>query len=416
MKFKSISRLLTPQIKFLILVLLIVIFTKVIFIFKEGGTNFHTTQIQSILINETIEPDSDIIISSVIGKCKRYGKTEQSACWHDALEETTKKNGLDIAYKVYEELYLTEPTFAQDCHGFTHLIGEEAFKKYTQKEDFPVTSGVTYCSYGFFHGFIEAMMKKDKSLDNARKFCDYIEQRLKGQTWTTGSCLHGIGHGVTEGSDPRALGDEMAFIEPGLKLCEKIGKTDFEIQLCATGVFNALAIIYLDPKYKLTLNRQNPYAFCDQFTKPYIKHACYDDFKTLPMVIENNNFAKAAYYPSKIPEDKYAADAMDNLSTYVIYFMPKEEDLIEAIHVCHNVERRLQVRCITGLGAGLMTAGIPDREYERALNFCRNSLLTEEERDACYGRVLDVSYSRYPKQKFHEVCKTVESPYNKYCR
>lgn len=389
------------RLKFSVLILLIIIFLET------------TILLTPKIANTSSQED---LITKVVDSCKnKQSSSEKEKCWDDSLEEILKKNGLDTAYKVYEKLYLEEPIFAENCHGFTHLIGGAAYQKYSTNEDFPVTSGVAYCSYGFFHGFVEAMMLKNGSPDQARGFCDYIQQKLGDKTWTVGSCLHGIGHGVTDGSDPRAYGDEHALIDPGLKLCEKIGKTDFEIQLCATGVFNALAIMYIDPKHGLTLNKKTPYAFCDQFTKPYIKHACYDDFKTLPMVIEGNSFEKAVHYPEAIPEDDYAQDAMDNLSTYAVYFMLKDENLNDAINTCHTVQKRLQVRCITGLGAGLMTAGIPNKEYTRALDFCNSSLLSEKEKDPCHGRVLGVSSSRYSKQKFNEICKTVETPYRKYC-
>lgn len=406
MGIKKIHRNISPQVKFSALILLIIIFSETLILLKP------------ILFKPKIANTSsqkDLIIQ-VVDSCKnKQGSNDKEKCWDDSLEEILKKNGLDTAYKVYEKLYLEEPVFAENCHGFTHLIGDAAYQKYTRNEDFPVTSGVAYCSYGFFHGFIEAMMLKEGNLDQARNFCDYIQQKLGHETWTTGSCLHGIGHGVTDGYDPRAYGDEHALIDPGLKLCERIGKTDFEIQLCATGVFNALAIMYTNRKYSLTLNKKAPYSFCNQFTKPYIKHACYDDFKTLPFVIESNNFEKAVHYPEAIPEDKYAQDAMDNLSTYAVYFMLKDENLDAAINTCHSVQKRLQVRCITGLGAGLMTSGIPNKEYTRALEFCQSPLLNAEEKDACHERVLGVSFSRYPKQKFNDICNSVELPYRKYC-
>ena len=107
---------------------------------------------------------------------------------------------------------------------------------------------------------MEAMLQETGRLDKAREFCDYIDKKLRGKTWAMGSCLHGIGHGVTDGNDPRTKGNVMGTINPGLKLCEKIGQTDFEKKLCATGVFNSLAGLYSDPIYKL--NKDDPFLIC----------------------------------------------------------------------------------------------------------------------------------------------------------
>ncbi len=347
--------------------------------------------------------------------CKKVSPGSQFGCWERALESTLQTKGISSALALFKELSIKEPTFAEHCHSFTHSLGEAAYEKFRQGEDFPVTQQVAYCSYGFFHGFIEAMMQTEKDLTKAREMCDYIDQKLKNETGTLNACLHGIGHGITDGTNSTLYGNVDAIINPGLDLCKKIGNNEFEVKLCGTGVFNALAIMYLEPKYKLNLDKNDPYAICRKQKESYFKHACYDDLKGLVFELGNSDLAQAAALVDTIEGDNYAGDAMDNLASYYVYFMLKDNDDSDDIQTCLSLSPRLQTGCITGLGAGLMTAGLPDQEYIRALDLCRSTLLNEDQQTACYGRVLGVSYSRYSQKKLQEVCSTVDEKNRQYC-
>lgn len=337
------------------------------------------------------------------------------SCWQDQLDQTIKKQGLPQAFDLFTKLFTSEPIFAENCHGYTHQLGEAAYKQFSNNQDFPVTQQSAYCSYGFFHGFIEAMMQKTGNLNDAEKFCQYMDKQLRGQTSVLGACYHGIGHGITDGSDTRAYGDPIALIKPGLELCDKVGSNEYDHKICGTGVFNALAIMYSDPKYKLKLDPNDPFWACRQQSKPYFKHACFDDFKALIMSMTNNDFSKAAHFIEAVPEDDYAYDAMDNLATYYVYFLLKDNNYTDPINKCHNLQPRLQVACIRGLGAGFMTAGIPDKEYIRALEVCSSPLINQQERDGCYDRVMRLIELRYSPEKFQDICKTVDEKYRNYC-
>ena len=342
----------------------------------------------------------------------------KQTCWNQALTSALSREGIGGAFNLFAAFYNSEPDFAEGCHPFTHLIGEGAYEKFSKKEDFEISPQVAYCSYGFYHGFMEAMAQKTGKFEGARELCDYIGKQLAGQGGTVGTadaCFHGIGHGVTDASSPQAQRDVFAAINPGLELCEKVGRNEREIKLCGTGVFNALAGFYTKPEYRL--DTHDPFWICRQQQKSYFKHACYDDLKTLTMLLADNNFAKAiGLYYENIPEDTYAADAIDNLATFAGYSILRNNTINDAINTCHRAQKRLRIACIRGLGAGFITAGTPDEEYKRALGeVCGSSLLNEEERSGCFERVLWVSYARYSSEKHREICATVLKKYRYHC-
>lgn len=356
--------------------------------------------------------------NKTVAECHELSDTSaKQTCWKETLISALESQGIAASFDIFAAFYNNEPDFAENCHPFTHLIGEAAYEKFSKKEDFDISPQVAYCSYGFYHGFMEAMVQKTGKSEGAREFCNYIDKQLSGRAGSIGTadaCFHGIGHGVTDGSDPQMRGDVFATINPGLALCEKVGKNEREIKLCGTGVFNALSSLYLRPEYKL--DRSDPFWICRQQVKPYFKHACYDDLKTLIMSLADNNFAKAINFYNDIAENMYAADGIDNLATFAGYSILRNNTIEDAINTCQRAQKRLQIPCIRGLGAGFMTAGAPDEEYKKALGeVCGNPLLNEEERVGCFDRVLWASYARYPQEKHREICATVPEKYRYHC-
>lgn len=341
--------------------------------------------------------------------------SDKIKCWEEMLDSALKEKGLEAAFDVFADLYQKEPEFAQKCHSFTHKLGKAGYEMFARRKDFLITPKAAYCSYGFFHGFTEALVQESNSLDGLREACEYIERNMNGETSMLTSCLHGIGHGFTDGSDPRARGNEWAIIKPGLALCEKIGRNESEVGICSGGVFNSLAEMYLKPEYNLALDKDDPLRICRNQLKSYFKRACFMNFKGLTMWIFGNDFSQAAKFYAENVEDKYAPDAMDNLATYAVRYMLKDDNLNEAVGICHRLSNPLRVNCITGLGAGLMTFGLPEKEYVRAIDFCRSALLAEEERAECFKRVVQASFYRYSFSKYKNICESIEEKYRTDC-
>jgi len=340
--------------------------------------------------------------------------------WADAIQSTTRSGGVRVAFELFDKLFNTEPNFAENCHSYTHIIGEEAYKNFGTGENLDLTPQIAYCSYGFFHGFMETMLHFEGNLQNARNFCLNVDKKLGEDLYTLGPCFHGIGHGVADSTNKTIRGQEdvFALVFEGLRLCEDVGQTKREIKLCGTGVFNALAIMYLNPEqYGLAFNPQDPYQFCrEQKVSSYFREACYEDFKIIPMSLESNNFEKAARYVEEIKEDQYAVAAMDTVASFTTYYLLRDiKDRENAIKSCYSLQERLWASCIAGLGAGFLGQATPEKEYVMALEVCNSSLVQEKERVACYERVGRLINLRYPKQKAHAICNTVEEKYRRYC-
>jgi hypothetical protein len=367
----------------------------------------------TVLDSASVSPNAYVSKAKTVEECKR--KYDQK-CWSALIQYTFETKGFDAAYDLFEEIYNTVPLFAQNCHEYTHQIGKRAYVMFSKKEDFPLSDRVAYCSYGFFHGFIEAMMADTGSFSGAKEMCDYIGKKLSGRLTTDFACWHGIGHGITDASDKNAYGDEWKLITPSLKFCEGIASNNRELDQCAGGVYSALSVMYTQPKYGIFLDEKDPFRICKEQKKDSYKAQCLSNFKRLIMKIVGNDFLKAAKFVEDIKEDELAQAAIDNLATFYVYFLLKDPTYDRGIKDCYALQGRLHTSCITGMAAGFMTVGKPDFEYARPLELCTNNLVTKEDQEACHDRIVRLIQMRYSEEKFSEICQDiVQSSFKKYC-
>lgn len=348
--------------------------------------------------------------------CEKKDANQKIQCWEKELEQTLQSQGLEQAFDLFNTLYLSEPLFAQNCHGYTHQLGEKAYLLFSQHKNFKLSNKAAYCGYGFYHGFIDWLLQKNGKIQEARDFCTYLQ---KSETETSNgawqACYHGFGHGVVDGSDPKTWGNDSALIAPGLSICEKVGETDTQKDLCASGVFNSLANKYGNSEYKLRLDKENPYRICEEQSKDYFKKPCYEEMNTIILPLGNDNLFQASRFIEKIKERKYAIFAIRSTAGYASFFDSYRNSLDKSVRECKMMAEYLRIPCITGFVGGLIEKGLPDKEYLLVLDYCDSQLFDGKQRETCYSSLLDYGSRRYPKETYRNLCGKVEKKYKKIC-
>jgi plastocyanin len=351
-------------------------------------------------------------------------KTQQ--CWEKLILETLKIQGVKASFDMIVNLSEKEPTFANDCHGLSHLIGEKAYAQYTAKENFELTPATALCGYGFYHGFMETMLLATGDIEEAREFCALVDTQLKGQaSYAASACYHGTGHGAIDGSNPTTWGSPEDMMEPGFKLCESLAVNELERYLCDTGVFNAIEILSADPKYGLGEMRKDPFVMCNK-QPVFRREGCYANM--MPIIFQNfnNDFQKIVDYTNeKMTDHNVTAidgNTVNDLTTIGILFefirlYGKDEDHMEkGIVFCRGQIEEDRNACFAGLSGGYIKYGEPGREYVKNLEFCALPSLTPEERNACYEYTLPRMSSRYTPADVSMICAQVPVEYrDKYC-
>jgi hypothetical protein len=198
----------------------------------------------------------------VVACSNESGLTIKESCWTDALAKTLKDQGLDKAFDLFTVLYDSEPNVPKSCHGWTHVLGKAAFDLYDKDKSLILRKEVSYCGYGFFHGFMERLIQSTGDLKQAKDFCSYASSQLgQNARGTYQNCIHGIGHGSVDIDNPALFGNFQAMANSGIVRCEPIFTDSEELSLCLDGVFNSMEQNTYLSEYGLKLNSNDLYYY-----------------------------------------------------------------------------------------------------------------------------------------------------------
>ncbi len=351
--------------------------------------------------------DSKLSEERIVAECKGMTKKFKSLCYTKHIDETLSRYGLSASLELLALAYNADPDFASVCHGNTHDLGKAAHKIFKRTGAIDLTTQVSYCGFGFFHGFMEEMLVEEGSLDGARAFCRYVGETLgRDQQYAEGACYHGIGHGVTDASDPRVWGDAAKMAEPGLSLCRKVATTDEWRLRCASGTFNAISLLYRDPKYKLDAHDE-PYALCTRSEySTSEKKACYAQMNTLVSYLAQGDLAKLFGYPARITEKEYRNNAVENVAA-ISSARRNKYSAEQLIHACRSLPAELSESCIRGFVGGKLEFGPPGSEHSETLTFCSAKEFTIHEKKVCMAQILRMGEGIFSRGTQRFICTTI---------
>lgn len=336
-------------------------------------------------------------------RCTELSEGVRIQCFQEEILKAAAERSVIESFELLATAYALDDDFARDCHGNTHEIGEVAYERFARGEHIPYSELSSYCGYGFFHGFIEELFVNGGSSADARRFCFDLRGKTDSQTRAlVGACYHGIGHGVTDGSNPTLWGDAYAMLREGLTICSRIGDSYEHKKRCASGAFNSIAIMHFNPKYKIAIDKSRPYAFCDVF-ESYEKTACVQELNTVVLRTSGFDFKAAVDRILLIADMKVQADAAEALAGYQAIKNPDLSN--EAEEGCRKLPETSTTACLKGFAAGLVEGGTPGAEHVDSLAFCTRPSFSEEERNICTDRVLWYLGAVMSVEQFEKICK-----------
>lgn len=366
----------------------------------------------SIYISKSITLNHQDFLSE--NKCKNLSSDKKPQCWSDLIDSNLKKNGVESTFKLLSKIYNSDLVFAANCHAYAHQIGKAAYEEFAKHKDFAVSKETSFCGFGFYHAFMETLLQTSGNLKQAREFCAYVDQQLSKNTKDAGlACYHGIGHGTVDFHNPQLYKNELDFIKEPIELCKKVSANNIQLNRCASGIFNAVAIEYNNGK--LSINKKDPLWLCKKQENDNIRIPCYEQMNTSLIELTQNNFLSAAKYIEAIKNDHEANLAMDSLAGWNSHFNINKEDFDSSIKDCQSIKSNLRASCIKGFAVGLAEFGAPGKEYIKPIMVCKNKLLLENQTTACYLRVLNYLNGIYNKEKMRKICDNVDIRYKYIC-
>ncbi len=346
-------------------------------------------------------------------------------CWYNQIKTEIKKSGVSGALKLLSVLYNQQPLFAQGCHDATHLIGDAAYREFRKGKKINFTVETTYCGYGFYHGFIEAMLYTTGDYSEVTNFCETINSNLTGNVEAPNaiySCYHGIGHSTFNSHDPQLWGNEAKMVTPAIKTCEKVtqGYGGEKTKQCVTGVFNALAIAYSTNLFNLKMNPKDPVSFCRTLTNSEYRNACFIEVSmawiNTTMGNFNYKFVDGVKFIERMGDVNGEKISLFGLVSDFVHLHSNELSTDDMVKNCNLVKPIFYESCIQGTELALLNWGKPSEEYKRALSFCDSRLLTSTGKNICYSYVFQHLPNLYSKEKRLEICNTeVSEGYKNQC-
>jgi hypothetical protein len=347
------------------------------FIFDEPGTwSYHDhihPHITGVIKVKTVE--------GIIPPQKCETSPERAACQEKDMLNALHEGGIPAAFDMVSTLFNREENFKQECHEILHSLGREAYNLYANGSEITFSEVTKYCGYGFFHGFIEGVVARTGSLEEAQKFCEGFKEQ--DQVSATEACYHGIGHGVLDGSDPRTWGKPMAMVEPALLVCLKVSEDEEQQSNCALGVFNALADFAAHDSFGLYIPPNEAYAFCRGVEPEQFKIGCYSQMNVITGYRDDRSFTQSLEFLKTITEEEYLEEAVRTMAGSQAKATHTQSDYEDIVETCHTLEADLRFSCVQGYVGRLMDFGVIGEEYMRGVEFCNSVALTSEEKYSC---------------------------------
>jgi plastocyanin len=345
---------------------------------------------------------------------------DKLACWAEEVETSLAREGVVSAFALIRQLYANEQDFRAVCHDVTHLVGEATYRIVRSGGSVGTTEDVVNCGYGFFHGFIEALLFDGRNITDAFVFCRNFQKEAEisaVEPSTIYSCFHGIGHGLFDSTAVNAWGNASAMVEEVLGICERIEEGGYTAEVqkqCATGVFNALANGYKLQNYGLVFDANDPLAICTQQENKIYRNACAIEVSLAYILLHDLDEKSAvSFLRALAPEDAqagvfaYVADQVtEDIATLDPSTLPAR---------CAVFGPSLRPSCLDGMELALLERSAPGVEYQAGLEFCASSLLSAAEQDTCWRRIVPIFLGMYDRIELDDICNKVPIEYQALC-
>ncbi len=336
-----------------------------------------------------------------------------SECWDNQIKKGLEADGVEGAFKKISEFYNEYPNFSGACHSIMHTIGDKGY------QDFKIGKPVLYspkmnsCSFGFFHGFMEALLAESHELKEATDFC--IGQSVSDKTWIPrDECFHGIGHGITDNHTPDEWKNVHMIIERSTTLCRSIRYTEKDFSKCLGGVYNAVANAYREGNYGLVIDSADPLKLCKFVKKDNYKQDCYNYMARVLLKIPPFGFESAIHLAGVYSPSEYIINTIGGVSIMISHNNLPDEEVID---VCKKLQDNFKNVCIRAYAIGLVQVGEAGAEHKKALTFC-TKIPGEPEQKICFKGVIS-ELSKYwywqENKRLDNVCKLVEKKSRHSC-
>lgn len=353
---------------------------------------------------------------------------EKIHCWYGIMEAALEKDGIKTAFGAFTAIYEKYRLFAQTgCHVHAHAIGDMAYYRLYASGgedltmiDFPQET--TACGYGFFHGFLEHAVEDRPTIEYVTDTCKYLIGELSVSMGDIGNiCYHGSGHGFTlarlREMSKSDWGNLDAFVREPLRKCDSLpGVTVRQREECREGVFN-VAVVWMENKeYGFSYDYAKPFAPCQPYSGAW-KQACVFEMAQKLDVVAKESITKLQLLIGSERDPELRKIAFKVAMTGAMQSMAGSDDHVAFGLECKALDEETVIACTQAIVAGLFEHGEPQREYEKAIEYCRQPFVVGTPAESTCWDAVSRRLSRfYDSEKRKEICALFPGLRNEACR
>lgn len=352
--------------------------------------------------------------------CMAQKEQAKTQCWDTQLKEIVRTKGADAGFNYLIAVYNAEPEVAKTCHEWVHVLGEAGYEVFAKGKNFQLRPETAWCSYGYFHGFMNAMIADTGSLEKVVEFCAMaVAQLQSSQPEIESNCLHGIGHVGVDllFEKPEYWGNFQKTADGGFALCDKLFGSNIYLTECYGGVIHGLRFSMRNHlngmSFESYVGDKDPYHYCRN-QKAEHQMACYSDFASMFWEIFNGDIKAALTY---IIDEHIADPAIINRTVMKATTAWVEFDLAKGAHkasveACRTIPTTFFKSCMLGINIGFIQHGEPNNLHKKAFDFCRSDYLLEDEQKLCFTQIIELLRSEYSPKQFSIACETLTDTEN----
>jgi len=204
-------------------------------------------------------------------------------CYETYFQHAVRNEGIAQTFEVLKALYPENEYVRAQCHPITHVIGQEASKKFATVAE-AYTKGDSFCWSGYYHGVLEGVIAKIGYANLAEQMNDICAPLAKARAYSFDhyNCVHGLGHGIM------AVTQNELF--QSLETCNVLSDT-WSRQSCWSGAFMENIIVDNKNHFTKYLKPEEPLYPCNAAGKEY-KGTCYLMQTSYMLKLTNGDFAK----------------------------------------------------------------------------------------------------------------------------
>ena len=356
-----------------------------------------------------VQSKGDSLPVQDVADCSTLEGPQKLQCFDQTLESRLRDSGIESAFAYFLDIYRADPEVPEVCHAWAHRLGEVEYGLYTEGKEVQLRPEASLCSYGYFHGFINAMVKESGDFKKAQEFCTQATAARRDSLQGLEShCIHGIGHSIAtlalEGEEYNT--NLVSLAQAGAQICEDL-YMDSE-SLCIDGLLHELYLSMERGDYGLNsdryLNSGDIFFYCHGLLGA-LEEACYYESVTLweHFIGSDKKEVMLTILDSTSALLERSPRVLHTLARSFIESDIASGDFEGSVEACAAVPEEYFSECMRGLALGFATHGDPGNLHAAGFAFCE-SYYEGGTQSLCFEKMVDELYLNYGAQAVRNAC------------